>query len=135
MSCSSSSSASRAGTLFFKPLCANLNRNTRLILEMNPFVVFKYNNLKTRTSVCFDGGVEPHWDDAIQIEVEDRGYITVEIWDKASVTPNKLIGSCLISVEGTIVMQREDQKILELNYKGKYAGKLLLSYSFKGESI
>ena len=125
-SSSPSSTTSRAGTLSFKPLYANLNRNTRVILEMNPFVVFKYNNSKTKTSVCFDGSVEPHWDDHIQIEVKDRGYITVEIWDKASITPNKLIGSCQISVEGTIAMQREDQKILELSHRGKYAGKLLL---------
>lgn len=120
-----------------RPITAQLTRNTDMFKNMDPYVKFKLGNNKAKSSVDKRAGKTPSWKDEILIKYMNEDTLKIEVWDKDTFKPDDLVGSTTLSLS-TIEGQRNHiQDWIDLTYKGKDAGKILLDIQFspKKENI
>jgi len=120
------------GSIIFKPIEANLARDTDFITKMNPYCVFIVDKKRINSKVCKHGGKNPRWNDVVTVPFPSESKIQVEVMDKDMITKDDQIGSFEIDVS-ELRAKGKTGEWYPLFYKNKSAGKLLLEASFQDE--
>mmetsp|Transcript_16213 Transcript_16213/g.13789 ORF Transcript_16213/g.13789 Transcript_16213/m.13789 type:complete len:99 (+) Transcript_16213:143-439(+) len=79
------------GTLYVKPLNAEITHSTDMFFKMDPYCLFINGQNKKKSTTCQNGGKKPSWNDTVAIEITNQEKLFVEIWDEENMGKNKLI--------------------------------------------
>jgi len=118
------------GTITFKPIEANITRNTELIGKMDPYCLFHVGDQKIKGQVCKKGGKHPMWEDIISVPVTNQPICTVDIKDKDILLDDK-IGTFEVDLR-EIESQGMTKKWYPIFHKDKPAGEILMEAVFTG---
>ena len=119
-----------AGNFTIKPVSAKLTRDTDTFSKMDPFCVIIIGNQKQTSSVHKAGGKFPQWSDAFSFKHTNEGLATIEVWDVDTASANDLVGSGALSLAKFFKGGPEVNEWVDITYKGKSAGQVLLSIQF-----
>lgn len=86
------------GTITFKPIEANLSRDTDIIGKADPYCMFTVGGQKIKGPVCKSGGTHPVWNEVVTISTADQPSCLVEIKDKDILKDEKM-GSVEIDLQ------------------------------------
>jgi len=118
------------GTIVFRPVEANLTRNTDFLHKMNPYCAFIAGNQRFNSQICKHGGKHPVWNDSVTVPITNESIVTLELMDKDKITKDDSIGLAKIDL---YELQNSGSKWYPLYYKNKPAGEILLEASFQGD--
>jgi len=119
-----------SGNLTIRVLSAQLTHNTDKFRRMDPYVKATFGSHVQMTMVAQDAGKHPSWNQELVFRRMTEDILTLEVWDKDKTTRDDLVGSCTVAFA---TIQKKGYKInewLELSYKGRSAGQLLVEMSF-----
>ena len=86
------------GTLIIEVIEAKLDRDTEGVGKMDCFVEVKYKDQVKRTKVHHEGGVNPKWEEKLEISLESlQDKITISCYDEDALS-NDLVGEHTVSV-------------------------------------
>jgi len=118
------------GTIIVKPIEANLTHNTSKVSGMDPYCVAVSKGKKVKSSICYNGGKAPFWeDDALVLKVNDESTCVVEIKDKTILLPDPNIGSVELDVQ-EVETHGSISKWYPITFNDKCAGQILMEASF-----
>lgn len=112
------------GNIVIKPIEANLTRNVSAVGKMNPYYVVSLGDSRQKGQVCKKGGKSPAWTDAVTVVKTADPFCVVEIKAKRALLPDKMIGTCKITVEE--LSEEKSARWYDLLHKDKVAGKILI---------
>lgn len=89
---------SLGGTLIIEIIEAKLDRNTEALGKMDCYVEVKYKDQVKKTKTHQEGGVNPKWDEKLEISLESlTDKITISVFDEDTMTSD-LVGESTLSV-------------------------------------
>jgi hypothetical protein len=118
------------GTIVFRPVEANLTRNTDFLHKMNPYCAFIAGNQRFNSQICKHGGKHPVWNDTVTVPITNESIVTLELMDKDKITKDDSIGLAKIDL---YELQNKGSNWYPLYYKNKPAGEILLEATFQGD--
>jgi len=122
------------GTLFIKPVEANLVRDTATLRKMDPYCRFSIGNQMINSEVCKTGGTHPHWKQSLDMHLNiDQSKCLVEVIDE-DLPKDDQIGSCEIDLN-EVRKEGQLKKWYPSQHGNKKAGEILLELSFQNEAI
>lgn len=116
--------------IIIKPITAQLTRNTDFFKNMDPYVIFTIGNNSVKTSVASRAGKTPSWKDELSIKFTNEDTLKIEVWDKDMFKYDDLVGSTSMSLNSLKGKKSKVYDWIDLTYKGKDAGKILLDMDF-----
>ena len=122
------------GTIVFRPLQANLTRDTEVIGSMSPFCEVNLNGHKVQGPVCSKGGKHPSWDDKMTLKSHDEAACILEVKNKNLLFPDHVIAGCKIDLKG-IEKSGQVTKWFPLSYNNHPAGKLLVEITYSPDNV
>ena len=131
-----------AGTLNIHIKSGRNLRETESIGRLDPYIVFKADGyavkINKRTTVDKDGGGNPDWDQALQMELVDQYQLQVECYDHdVLASTDELVGKANISLLPVFKKGHVDTWIT-LKHKNQFnvlkdAGEIHVVFEFKGD--
>lgn len=119
------------GTIVIKPLTAQLTRDTDTFSRMDPYVKVILGTRSVTTTVAKKAGKNPNWTDELTIRrSNNEDIIKIEVWDKDKHTKDDLVGATSVSFSTVEAKKYKLNEWVEVTYKGKSAGKVLLDIQF-----
>lgn len=118
-----------SGNLVLKPLSGQLTHDTDTWTKMDPYVKFIVGGQTQKTAVCNGGGKFPSWTETITFRRGTEDLINVEVWDKDP-SNDDLVGQGAIAFSTITNAANNFNGWVDLSYKGKGAGKILISAQF-----
>ena len=118
-----------SGKLQVKPLTAKLTRDTETFGKMDPYCKVWLENEIKKTKTHQDGGKYPSWNDTFTFQRNLECLLYLEVWDEDTISADDLIGETTISLSDTFE-KKKTQIWYTISYKGKDAGKVLISLEF-----
>jgi hypothetical protein len=122
------------GSLFIKPVYAQLSHDTDFFSKMSPFIVFVNNGQRVKSSVSHGGGKNPKWADQIQISASSQDRILIELFDHHTMSSNEVIAMGELYVNKVVSMGGNYQDYIPLYYKGQPAGSIMIQATFQGQN-
>jgi len=119
-----------SGNLVIRPLTAKLTRDTETFGKMDPYCKVSMGQQFKRTAVCQDGGKTPGWKDELSFRHTNEDIITVEVWDKDVASNDDLVGTGTIAFSTITQKGNKLNEWVNLSYKGKNAGQVLLDIQY-----
>ena len=119
-----------SGNLIIRPLSAKLTRDTETFGKMDPFCVIHFGGQRQQTQVAKDAGKFPSWNDCFSFRRNAEDLITVEVWDQDGVSKNDMIGQGSFALAGVVSKSGKSSNWVQISYKGKDAGQVLLEVEF-----
>ena len=117
------------GTLLVKVFEAQLEHNTELIGQMDPFIKLSHNGHSVSSKVISGGGKNPQWHETLSVPVESLdGELIINCYDK-DLLGRELIGQRQLEIS-KCVKPEHFKKWLQLLFEGKQAGLILLGFKF-----
>jgi len=117
------------GTFIFRPIEAELHKDKGLVHRMDPYCRFKIGKNKSKSRVCKEGGIHPHWDDAVIVQRGSEHFGVLKIKDNNLLNPHRKVGMSTIDLQE---IEREGQvdKWYPLYSKGVEQGKVRLEITY-----
>jgi hypothetical protein len=119
-----------SGNLIIRPLSAKLTRDTETFGKMDPFCVIHFGGQRQQTQVAKDAGKFPSWNECFSFRRNAEDLITVEVWDQDGVSKNDMIGQGSFALASVVAKAGKSSNWVQLSYKGKDAGQVLLEIEF-----
>lgn len=113
------------GTLSVRPIQANLTHVTSKVLGMDPYCLIKMGNKREHSTVCYNGGKHPHWEDTIVLDIENETKFTLELKDKTMLFSDSNIGKVELDFK-EIENQKDSFKWYILMFNNEPAGEILM---------
>ena len=123
-----------SGKLLVKPLTAKLTRDTETFGKMDPYCKIWLENEIKKTKTHQDGGKYPSWNDTFTFQRNLECLLYLEVWDEDTISADDLIGETTISLS-EVFEKKKTQIWYTISYKGKDAGKVLISLEFIPDPI
>ena len=118
------------GTITLKPIEANITHNTSKVSGMDPYCTATIGNKEAKSSICYNGGKNPHWtNEALILQVENESKCLLEIKDKAMILSDSEVGLVELDVQ-EIESQGNISKWFPITFNNKVAGEILVEASF-----
>ena len=117
-----------SGKLIVSPLQAQLTRDTETFGKMDPYVVVVFGSQSQKSSVCSNGGKTPSWKDTFTFQRTKEELIVFQVWDHDTISKNDMAGEGVLAFSRVASGKFSDW--VELSYKGKPAGKILINAQF-----
>lgn len=123
------------GTLVFRPIEANLNvKDKDLVGKMDPYCLFHVGGHRVKSQVAKSGGQNPHWQDAISVEMPSTGgVVQVDVKDKDMLIDDKL-GTFELDLN-EVASLGQVRKWYPIFSKDRPAGEILLETTFSGSGM
>ena len=86
------------GNLAIKPQYGKFAKDLDLISKMDPYVVLHVGEQTFKSSVCKNGGLEPVWNETLNVPINGQPEIKLQVLDKDMITKDGLIGEAMIPV-------------------------------------
>jgi len=122
------------GTIVFRPLQANLTRDTEVIGSMNPFCEINISGNKAKGPVCSKGGKHPSWDDKITLKSHDEPSCILEVKNKNLILSDHVIAGCKINLKEVETSGRVT-KWYPLSYNNHPAGQVLVEITYSPDNV
>jgi len=122
------------GTLSVRPIQANLSHVTSKVLGMDPYCLIKVGNRREHSSVCYNGGKHPHWEDTIVLDIGDETKFSVELKDKTMLFSDANIGRIELDLKD-IDNQKDSFKWYILMHNNEPAGEILMETFLDSDDI
>ncbi len=122
------------GTIIFRPLQANLTRDTEVIGSMSPFCEIDLNGNKAKGPVCSKGGKHPSWDDKITLKSHDEPSCILEVKNKNLILSDNVIAGCRIPLKEVETSGRVT-KWYPLSYNNHPAGQVLVEITYSADNV
>jgi hypothetical protein len=121
------------GSLFIRPVYAQLTHDTDFFSKMSPFIIFANGGQRVKSSVSHGGGKNPKWNDQIQISASSQDRILIELFDHHTFTSNEVVAVGELFVSKVVSMGGNYQDYIPLFYKGKPAGTIMIQAQYSGQ--
>jgi len=118
-----------AGNVIIKPLSGQLTHDTDSWGKMDPYCKIKIGAQTEKSKECTDGGKFPSWTDTLTFRRDKEDLINIEVWD-ADVGKDDLIGQGALAMSTVFNNSNKYNGWVDLTYKGKSAGKLLIDVQY-----
>ncbi len=122
------------GTLSVRPIQANISHVTSKVLGMDPYCLIRVGNRKEHSSVCYNGGKHPHWEDTIVLDIGIETKFSVELKDKTMLFSDANIGKIELELN-EIDNQKDSFKWYILMHNNEPAGEILMETFLDSEDI
>jgi len=122
------------GTLSVRPIQANISHVTSKVLGMDPYCLIRVGSRKEHSSVCYNGGKHPHWEDTIVLDIENETKFSVELKDKTMLFSDAHIGRIELDLKD-IDNQRDSFKWYILMHNNEPAGEILMETFLDSDDI
>ena len=86
------------GNLAVRPQYGKFVKDIDLLSKMDPYVVFHVGEQHFQSHVCKSGGLEPVWNETLNIPINGQPELKVQVLDKDLITKDGLIGEAMIPV-------------------------------------
>ena len=113
-----------AGTLLFKPIEAQLTRDTDTFTKMDPYVKILVGDQEVKGKTCHMGGKHPTWSDHITIIRNHESTCYVEVMDKDFLSADDLIGVAEIDLTD-VETRNVTGRWYSLYYEQRQVGEIL----------
>lgn len=123
-----------SGKLLVKPLTAKLTHDTETFGKMDPYCKVWLEKEIKQTKTHKEGGKYPSWNDTFTFQRNLECLLYIEVWDEDTLSADDLIGETTISLSETFE-KKKTQIWYTISYKGKDAGKVLVSLEFIPDPI
>lgn len=118
-----------SGNVVIKPLSGQLTHDTDTWGKMDPYVKIKIGSTQYKTKVCNSGGKFPSWTDVLTLRRSTEDLINIEVWD-LDTAKDDLVGQGALAFSTVLSGGNKYNGWVDLTYKGKSAGKILLDVQF-----
>jgi len=119
------------GTLVIRPINGNLTRNTDLFSKMDPYVKVILGSQQRETSVARNAGKHPQWRDQLTLKRNTQDdIIKFEVWDEDIGKKDDFVGSGALAIATVQQKGNKMQDWIQLSYKGKNVGQILVDVTF-----
>lgn len=125
-------------TLIVRPSKGYLTHNTNYFTSMDPYCYLYLGKQAQKTAPHYGGGIRPEWKEVMKFKVDNIAKLGVEIWTKAMIGNDTLIGQGLIDLnrlplskgdhlQGTYLIIPE---YVDIFFNNKPAGRVLLELKY-----
>lgn len=118
-----------SGNVVIKPLSGQLTHDTDSWSKMDPYVKIMIGTQTEKSKTCSGGGKFPSWTDSMSFRRSAEDIINVEVWDKDTFKDD-LVGQGALAFSTVFKDNNKFNGWVDLTYKGKAAGKILLDVQF-----
>jgi len=118
------------GTIHIKPIEAKLTRNTSKVIGMDPYCIVKIGNKTEKSEVNYNGGIHPHWDETLSLNVENELKCLVELKDKTLILPDSSVGVVELNLK-EIENKGDFSQWYILLHDNEPAGEILIKTQFE----
>jgi len=113
-----------SGTLMFKPIEAQLTRDTDMFTKMDPYVKIILGDQEIKGKVCHMGGKNPTWSDHITVQRRGESICYAEVMDKDLISADDLIGVAQIDLDD-VEARNVTARWYPLYFEQRQAGEIL----------
>ena len=117
------------GTFIFRPIEAELQKDKGLIHKMDSYCRIKIGKHKSKSRVCKEGGVHPHWDDAVIVQRDHETIAVLKIKDNNLLNPHRKVGVSTIDLR-EVEKEGQVNKWYPLYSKGVEQGKVNIEITY-----
>ena len=117
------------GSFVFKPMQAHLSHNRSHLGEMKPYCEYHLGQYKIQGQIAQANPLNPHWTDVTIINGEHETKCKIEVKDKATLKPSRMLAECVIDLD-EIRMKGEVTKWIELYHEGEKEGELFIEIRY-----
>eukprot|EP00825_Cyclidium_porcatum_P035178 TRINITY_DN368_c0_g1_i3.p1 TRINITY_DN368_c0_g1~~TRINITY_DN368_c0_g1_i3.p1 ORF type:complete len:272 (+),score=33.34 TRINITY_DN368_c0_g1_i3:98-913(+) len=118
-----------SGTLVIKPLSAKLTRDTETFGTMDPYCQITFGSQKFKTAVAHNAGKTPSWNDTFTVRRANEDQIAIDILEHDTFSKDDYIAQGNFPLQN-IFLKGSSSEWINLNYKGKPAGQILIGFQF-----
>ena len=110
-------------------MSAKLTHDTETFGKMDPYCKVSLGGELKKTKTHQEAGKYPTWNDSFTFQRNSENFLNIEVWDEDTVSADDLVGETSIAL-GDTFEKKKTQNWHVLSYKGKEAGKILVSLEF-----
>lgn len=121
------------GVLTIKLVEAELTRDTEVLGQMDPYVVFTFNNVKSTSKILDSAGLNPVWNEQFEFKLLSTDEIQMDVFDKDTFSSD-LIGSAKLKVS-VLGNKGSTNMWVDIHYKKEVAGKIHLDSVWHADKV
>lgn len=115
-------------------MSAKLTHDTETFGKMDPYCKISLGGELKKTRVHQEAGKYPTWNDSFTFQRNMENFLNIEVWDEDTFSKDDLVGETSIALNETFE-KKKTQNWHILSYKGKEAGKILVSLEFVADLV
>jgi Ca2+-dependent lipid-binding protein len=127
--------AVKPGELVVKCIGANLTRDTEWMGKMSPFLVIEVGPTRRQTGTHHRGGKTPVWGgEILKFQITNDPEMKLAVWDEEKNKKHDLVGDTIFFLN-RITNDNIKKEEIEITYKGKSSGKIMLEFEFVPNTV